>query len=206
MIAADWIWIVGLVIAGILLMNLLRVRASIVDHKGRVDKAWREIENTLLDRRNRIPALIKALENHAASRNQAIDWVRNFGAAVRQASTRCDVGMSDPKERAKREDELSKRLRALVGLAGTYPDVIGNPEYREALERLQSTVDHIASAERYYNDQVGDYNATLEGVPNRQIAGLLKFRPGIRFRLRATHQHFEGGDEDNELHQFFARR
>ncbi|MEM6901993.1 MAG: hypothetical protein AAF556_01975 [Pseudomonadota bacterium] len=110
-----WVIAVGLVIL-VTGINLTRTRGRILRQKERVDQSWREIENRLIDRRNRIPALIKTLENHASSQNQAIDWVRNFAAAVRQAINRTDIAVIDPPERARREDELSKRLRALIDL------------------------------------------------------------------------------------------
>jgi LemA protein len=206
MFSTNWFIMVACGLAVVAAINFMQARAAILANKDRLDRAWREIENMLLDRRNRIPALIKTLENHAASRNQAIDWVRSFGSAVRQAATRADVGVNDPLERAKREDELSKRLRALVELAGTYPDVIGNPEYRESLERLQSTTDRIAEAEKFYNDQVRDYNECITSFPNRVIAGIMKLRPAAPFRLKAIRGDGESESESAAMHQFFARR
>ena len=207
MIEMDWQIIVLGVVILVASMNLMQTRGRIMRQKERVDQCWREIENRLIDRRNRIPALIKTLENHASSQNQAIDWVRNFSAAVRQAINRTDIAVMDPPERAKREDELSKRLRALIDLAGTYPDVMGNPEYREALERLQVSTDHIKSAESDYNDNVRDYNERLEGFPNKQIANLFGMKKARLFKLKSTR--WRADDETGEdlaMHEYFARR
>ncbi|MBV6634129.1 MAG: LemA family protein [Alphaproteobacteria bacterium] len=207
MIELEW-WVilvaVAILVAG---MNLMQTRGRILRQKERVDQSWREIENRLLDRRNRIPALIKTLENHASSQNMAIDWVRNFAAAVRQAINRTDISVIDPPERAKREDELSKRLRALIDLAGTYPDVMGNPEYREALERLQVATDHIKAAEADYNDNVRDYNERLKGFPNKQIANVFGLKSSRPFRLKSTRWRADDETgEDLQMHEFFARR
>ncbi|MEO0392573.1 MAG: LemA family protein [Pseudomonadota bacterium] len=205
MFELNWIALGPIIFLVMVVINIMQIRASMMSQKARLDKAWREVENALLNRRNRIPAIIQALENHASSQNQAIDWVRNFAAAVRQAASRAEVALNDPKERAKREDELSKRMRALVDLAGTYPDVIGNPYYREALTRLLTATDEIAEAERYYNDNARDFNERLEGFPNKQLASMFKLKPAPSFRLKATRG--DGGDEANaEMHSFFSRR
>ena len=187
-------------------INMMQIRSSMMAQKERLDKAWREVENTLLNRRNRIPAVIQALENHASSQNQAIDWVRNFSSAVRQAASRAEVAINDPRERARREDELSKRLRALVDLAGTYPDVIGNPNYREALERLQAANDDIAQAERYYNDNARDMNERLQGFPNKHLAKFFKLKTATPFRMKALRVDNDDHDANDQMHQFFARR
>ena len=206
MFELNWITLGLLILLGMFVINVIQIRASMMSQKDRLDKAWREVENALLNRRNRIPAMIQALENHASSQNQAIDWVRNFGAAVRQAGSRAEVALNDTKERAKREDELSKRIRALVDLAGTYPDVIGNPNYREALTRLLDATDEIVEAEKYYNDNARDFNQRLEGFPNKHLATVFQLRPATSFRLKATRSDDEKAGADDEMHSFFARR
>ena len=205
MFELNWITLGGLILIGMLVINIIQIRASMMSQKERLDRAWREVENALLNRRNRIPAIIQALENHATSQNQAIDWVRNFAAAVRQAASRAEVALNDTGERAKREDELSKRVRALVDLAGTYPDVIGNPNYREALTRLLAATDEIAEAERFYNDNARDFNGRLQGFPNKQLAVAFKLKPASTFRLKATRSDDDQGGGE-QMHSFFARR
>ena len=65
----------------------------------------------------------------------------------------------------------------------SYPDLKANESVLEFQRQLGMTEDDIASARRYYNAVVRDFNTLRETFPNLLVAGPLGFHAGEYFEI-----------------------
>ena len=78
---------------------------------------------------------------------------------------------------------MTAGLRQLFAVAESYPDLKANQNVLDLQQQLGETENDIASARRYYNAVVRDFNTLRETFPNVLIAGPFGFRPGEFFEL-----------------------
>jgi LemA protein len=64
-----------------------------------------------------------------------------------------------------------------------YPDLKANQRVLDLQRQLSETEDDIASARRYYNAVVRDFNTLRETFPTVLVAAPLGFEPGQYFEL-----------------------
>ena len=70
----------------------------------------------------------------------------------------------------------------LVAVAERYPDIRAQESFDELRKHLVETEDRIALARAYYDNIATFYNARLERVPDRYVAGILSLPPAVLFQ------------------------
>lgn len=140
--------------------------------------AFAQIDVQLKRRYDLIPNLVETakgymkheretLEAVIAARNQAVTVNANLdptnAAAVQQLSAA--------------EGALSSSLGKLFALSEAYPDLKANQNMMQLTEELTSTENRIAFARQAYNDNVMQYNTSIEQFPGSLIANNFGFKP-----------------------------
>ena len=139
--------------------------------------AFAQIDVQLKRRYDLIPNLVETakgymkheretLEAVIAARNQAVTVNANLdptnAAAVQQLSAA--------------EGALSSSLGKLFALSEAYPDLKANQNMMQLTEELTSTENRIAFARQAYNDNVMQYNTSIEQFPGSLIANNFGFK------------------------------
>lgn len=152
---------------------------GLIGLRNRRRAAWGDIDAFLKRRADLIPGLVAAVRGYASHEKRTFERVTE--ARARAIETGGEH--QRPGDRADAENALTQGLRQLFAVAEDYPDLRASENFFALQNELAETENDIASARRYYNAVVRDYNTRRETFPNMVIAGPLGFRPGEYFEL-----------------------
>jgi LemA protein len=172
--------VVAVLIAGWLAMTFNRLVAM----RNRMRGAWADVDTLLKRRADLIPNLVQSVRGYMDHEEGTLERVTE--ARARAAST--GSGPENAAARAEAENALTAGLRQLFAVAESYPDLKANQNVLDLQRQLGETENDIASARRYYNAVVRDFNTLRETFPNVLIAGPFGFRPGEFFELADAEQ------------------
>ncbi len=148
--------------------------------------AWASVDALLKRRAELIPNLVAVVRGY-------MDYEADTLKQVTHARTSAEAAAANPDDvaaRARAESLLTGTVRHLLALVESYPDLKANQAILKFQEQLTSTEDDIASARRYYNAVVRDYNILRETFPTMLVASSFGFAEGT---------YFEAGDGDRML-------
>lgn len=158
---------VGTVIA-ILVFLVAATYNDVVALARRIDKAWANIEVSLQQRHDQLPALVDAVRGLMTFERDVLTEVTEARAAFsRTAPIPAQAATSEATSRA---------LRSLFATVERYPEVksAGNVlSLQEEIERLEAM---IADRRELYNDQIYRYNARIGQIPAIFLASLFGWR------------------------------
>ncbi|HEY9427958.1 MAG TPA: LemA family protein [Gemmatimonadaceae bacterium] len=167
--------VVAVLIAGWLAMTFNRLVAM----RNRMRGAWADVDTLLKRRSDLIPNLVQSVRGYMDHEEGTLTRVTEARARAASAGS----GPENAAARAEAENALTAGLRQLFALAESYPDLKANQNVLDLQHQLGETENDIASARRYYNAVVRDFNTLRETFPNVLIAGPFGFRPGEFFEL-----------------------
>ncbi len=146
----------------VLLAVLVFLYARLITARSHVDTAWHDLAQSLVTRRELVPALAARLES-------APDAARNAlrGVLAARADAAAAEGVT---KQAAAEDALSSALARLQGALDADPALKGDSELGRLAADLVEKTERIASARRYYNTCVRDYNLQLQIFPTDVLA------------------------------------
>jgi len=159
---------VGVVIA-IVLFLVVATYNDVVGLSRRIDKAWANIEVSLQQRHDQLPALVDAVRGVMAFEREVLAEV---------TAARAAFSPSAPiPEQAATSATTSRAVRTLLATVERYPELksTGNVlVLQQEIERLEAM---IADRRELYNDQVYRYDARIAQVPAVALASLFGWRP-----------------------------
>jgi LemA protein len=167
--------VVAVLIAGWLAMTFNRLVAM----RNRMRGAWADVDTLLKRRADLIPNLVQSVRGYMDHEEGTLERVTEARARAASAGS----GPENAATRAEAENALTAGLRQLFAVAESYPDLKANQNVLDLQHQLGETENDIASARRYYNAVVRDFNTLRETFPNVLIAGPFGFRPGEFFEL-----------------------
>ena len=167
--------VVAVLIAGWLAMTFNRLVAM----RNRMRAAWADVDTLLKRRADLIPNLVQTVRGYMDHEEGTLTRVTEARARAASAGG----GPESAATRAQAENALTAGLRQLFAVAESYPDLKANQNVLDLQRQLGETENDIASARRYYNAVVRDFNTLRETFPNVLIAGPFGFRPGEFFEL-----------------------
>jgi LemA protein len=172
--------VVAVLIAGWLAMTFNRLVAM----RNRMRGAWADVDTLLKRRADLIPNLVQSVRGYMDHEEGTLERVTEARARAASAGS----GPENAAARAEAENALTAGLRQLFAVAESYPDLKANQNVLDLQRQLGETENDIASARRYYNAVVRDFNTLRETFPNVLIAGPFGFRPGEFFELADAEQ------------------
>lgn len=190
----------GFILAGVGVIEFRASRRGLEAARAHTMNAWRDLDAALQDRLKHIPELMTTIELHARSRNEGLVWYEGFAASVRLACQRALEKISDPEQRAERENDVTRQLRALMQFTNTFPALIANPDFRENQRSLITTSHQIIEAQRFYNHQVESFNARLKRAWYPLVARIYRIRPMVPLRIDDVSLWFDEARDDLYLH------
>jgi len=163
---------IGLVVA-VAFFIVVATYNDVVALQRRIDKAWANIEVSLQQRFDQLPALVDAVRG-------VMTFERDVLTAVTAARAAFSPTAPIP-DQAATSAATSRAVRSLLATVERYPEVKSAANVlslQNEIERLESM---IADRRELYNDQTYRYNTRIGQVPGVLLAGLFGWRPRAFF-------------------------
>jgi LemA protein len=167
-------WIVIAVIVGVALW-VMGVYNSLVALGQRVSQAFADIDVQLRQRHDLIPNLVETVKGYATHERGTLE------AVVQARTAAVNAQSQDAKVAA--ENQLSGALGKLFALAEAYPDLKANTNFLQLQSELSDIENKLASARRFFNNAVSEYNARIQQFPAALFAASFGFTPRTFFDL-----------------------
>jgi LemA protein len=132
-----------------------------------VNEAFADIDVQLKQRQDLVPNLVETVKGYAAHERGTLDEVTQARAAAASAG--------NLEQRAQAETALTGALGRLMAVAESYPDLKANQNFLQLQGELADLENKIAAARRFFNNAVGEYNASIQRFPAVLIAGMTGF-------------------------------
>ena len=158
-----------IVIAIVVLIGVLFIGAynRLVALRQNTNEAFADIDVQLKQRQDLVPNLVETVKGYAAHERGTLDEVTQARAAA--------VGAGNIEQRAQAENALTGALGKLMAVAEAYPDLKANQNFLQLQSELSDLENKIAAARRFFNNAVGEYNASIQRFPAVLIAGMAGF-------------------------------
>jgi LemA protein len=158
-----------ILIAIVVLVAVLFIGAynRLVALRQNTNEAFADIDVQLKQRQDLVPNLVETVKGYAAHERGTLDEVTQARAAAASAG--------NIEQRAQAESALTGALGRLMAVAESYPDLKANQNFLQLQSELADLENKIAAARRFFNNAVGEYNASIQRFPAVLIAGMAGF-------------------------------
>jgi LemA protein len=158
-----------IIIAIVVVLGLLGIGAynRLVALRQNVNEAYADIDVQLKQRQDLVPNLVETVKGYAEHERGTFDEVTQARAAAASAGSVA--------ARAEAENALTGALGRLLAVAESYPDLKANQNFLQLQAELADLENKIAAARRFFNNAVGEYNASIQRFPAVLIAGAAGF-------------------------------
>lgn len=146
--------------------------------KNLVDEGWATIDVQLKKRYDLIPNLVETVKGYAKHESGTLE------AVIKARSAAINAKGDD---RIAAENALTGTLKSLFKLKESYPELKANGNFMSLQSQLSEVETELASARRYYNGTVKEYNTSLDYFFTGMVARKMKLE------IRA---YFEVDDEE----------
>jgi LemA protein len=137
--------------------------------------SWSDIDVLLKKRHDLVANLVETVKGYASYEKATLREVTEARARA--------IGAQGPAERGKEEAALGEKVRSLVAVAESYPDLKASESFLQLQKSLAEIENGIEYARRYYNAVVRDYRTASEVFPANLIAPRLGFGAEEFFQL-----------------------
>ena len=162
----------------LLLVWAVFIYNKLIRDKNRVFQAWSDIDVQLKRRHDLIPKLVDAVTTHADYERSTLDAITRLRTEAEQTER--------PSDKARLEQDLSGRIKALIAVAEAYPELKAGEQFLQLLQQLTEVEDHIQYARRYYNGSVRNLNVRIDSFPDLLNARFFRFKPAEFFELESS--------------------
>jgi LemA protein len=164
MSTTGWI-VLGVIV--VLVLWIIMIYNQLVAMRQRVGQAFADVDVQLKQRHDLIPNLVETVKGYAAHERGTLEEV----VKARNAA----MAASGPAQQAAAENMLSGALRQLFALSEAYPDLKANQNFQQLQAELSDIENKIASARRFFNNAVQEYNTGIQQFPAALFAATLGF-------------------------------
>lgn len=178
----------SLIIAGVVLLGLYAIYASLIKKKNNIKEAAAGIDVQLKKRYDLIPNVLKAAQKYMEHEKAVFMEVTKLREAAMEATNYAD--------KFKAEQNLSQALRSFNIQAEAYPELKSDAAMITAQQAMNETEEHIAAARRFYNSAVKEYKNALEIFPSSMVAAMMGLKDEYPFfeAEEAARQHIDVND------------
>jgi LemA protein len=151
---------------------------SLVSLRNRFKNSFAQIDVQLKRRYDLIPNLVetaKAYMKHESETLEAVIAARNQAISANKQANVDPSNAIAVQQLGAAEGILGASLGKLFALSEAYPDLKANENMMQLTEELTSTENKIAFSRQAYNDNVMQFNTTVEQFPGNILAGMFGF-------------------------------
>lgn len=145
-----------LIIIGIVIYN------KIISGMNAVERAWADVITQERQKNKIIPELEKAVEKYALHESTLFTSITELRSSLQKLTAdKVDVGRL-----ADTEIKTTSLLNNLYAIAENYPELKASDLYNNLMKEIVEQQDNIGAAIRIFNQNVEDFNNTIEMFPN----------------------------------------
>jgi LemA protein len=151
----------------------------LVSLRNRFKNAFSQIDVQLKRRHDLIPNLVETAKGYMKHEREALEAViaaRNTAVAATARVAGDATDSAGLQQLAAAEGSLGATLGRLFALSEAYPELKANENMMQLTEELTSTENRIAFARQAFNDNVMEFNTSVEQFPGSVIASLFMFK------------------------------
>lgn len=164
--------------AGLLFVWVVILYNLLIRDKNRVLAAWSDIDVQLKRRHDLLPKLVDTVNAYVRYERSTLEAITRLRADAEQ--------IESPAEKAGLEALITGRVRELIAVAESYPDLKASRQFVDLMHQLSEVESHIQFARRYYNGSVRNLNIRIDSFPSLVVARLFRFQPNEFFQLESA--------------------
>jgi LemA protein len=162
----TWI-VVGVIV--LFVIWIVMIYNGLVAMRQRVNQAFSDIDVQTKQRHDLVPNLVETVKGYAGHERGTLE------AVVRARNAAVTAQAGGVAAQAAAENVLSGTLRQLFALSESYPDLKASQNFQQLQSELSDLENKIASARRFFNNAVQEYNTGIQQFPAVLLAGTLGF-------------------------------
>ncbi len=158
----------------------------LVAMQNRFKTAFSQIDVQLKRRHDLIPNLVETAKGylgHEKGTLEAVTEARNKAVSAVQTAAANPGNAAAIAGLAAAETQLNGVLGRLFAVAEAYPDLKANQNMLALQQELSATENQIASAREIFNNNVMQYNTTLQRFPTNLVGNAMGFAPAQFFEI-----------------------
>jgi LemA protein len=164
--------VMALVVVGVVALGgvgyVISIYNSLVQIRNNVDKAWKNIDVLLQQRRDELTKLVDACRGYIKHEREVLDSLTQLRVGYDQTRS------ADEKVRI--ENSLNKEIARLRHVWEAYPDLKASQNFLQLQGRISGVESSIADRREFLNDSVNIYNIQIERLPEVILAKLFSYR------------------------------
>lgn len=153
--------IILLAIVACVTISVIVIYNALVRARIKVREAYSTMDVYLKKRFDLIPSLVVVVKGYASHEAETLEKV----TALRTQS-------KDLQGSLESESRITEKLAKVMAVVEAYPELKANKNFLDLQEQLVKLEDDIASARRYYNGSVREYNNLRQTFPTVLLANL----------------------------------
>ena len=160
--------IIVLVVVAVIAFMVIGIYNRLVKLNQEANQAFADIDVQLKQRHDLVPNLVETVRGYAGHERGTLE-------AVIQARNGA-VAAGGVHDKAQAEGMLTGAVRQLFALSEAYPDLKANQNFLQLQSELGDIENKLAAARRFFNNAVGEFNASAQQFPAVLFAGMFGFR------------------------------
>lgn len=157
--------IVLIVIAVIIIIGGIAIYNSIINKMNAVERGWADVITQERQKNKTLPNLEKIAEQYASYESGLQTQITELRSAL-QKLTADKMDLATLAETEKRTTSL---LNNLYAVSENYPDLKASELFNNLMREIAEQQDNIAAAIRIFNQNVEDFNNTIQVFPNSLV-------------------------------------
>ena len=155
-------------VAGIIAMQVIGIRNSLVSMDEGIKSSWSEVENQMQRRNDLIPNLVSTVKGYAAHESGVFQAIADARAKMGGART--------AEEKMEGSNAMTTALSRLMVVVENYPNLKADAQFNRLSDELAGTENRLAVARKRYNDAIQPYNIKVRSFPDNIVAGMFNMK------------------------------
>ena len=147
---------------------IVAIYNKLISMKNTVDNAISDIDVQMKKRFDLVDNLVNTVKWYASHEKETLTQLTAARAWFMNAT--------DTEEKLEANNQLTSTLKTLFAVSEAYPDLKANAGFLSLQSQLSALEESIASARRYLNATIREYNIALQSFPNNLIASIFGFK------------------------------
>src|SRR5882757_3185032 len=160
--------IVLALVAGVIFMQYVSVRNTLVTKDQAVKAAWSQVDIVLQRRADLIPNLVETVKGITKQEQTVFGEIADARSKLLSAQT--------PADKIAANQRLDGALGRLLAITENYPQLRSSENFLRLQDELAGTENRIAVERKRYNDALQDYNTYIQKFPSKIYAGWAGFK------------------------------
>ena len=177
-ISADIILGITLITISFFLFLFIIINYNkMVKYKNKIKESFALIDIQLKLRFDLIPNLVKVVKGYNKNEKEIMTEITKLRKLA--------LSTNDEKEKLDYANKILPKLRNLIAVAESYPEIKSSVLYKDLMQQLVDVEDRLVAARRIYDSNVNIYNTTIELFPVNLLANIFGLKREDLFKIDA---------------------